>query len=229
MEKFSPLDVAHDEKYLTSGSSTDSWFGDECSAASRFCISKQDTGLNHSCSVLYGSGGRECTSVAGDWVALSLSASVEGVLGFCRLYRIPNFSHQLRTEHSPLNKIVVMDFLHSITLRKFVFGLQATSLLWNHWLPSDINVREHYAARARQDLPDRAGAAAYGNPILAAQFAVMSKEQSRRRGAAADVATWADFCPSQEAQNDVDCFFSGEICSGNIWKSVCRMLRTRSS
>ena len=72
-----------------------------------------------------------------------------------------------------------MNFLRSITLEKFVFGLQATSLLWNHWLPSDANVREDYDARAiKTSTIIRAAGAAYGNPIHTAKLAVMARNEA---------------------------------------------------
>jgi hypothetical protein len=72
-----------------------------------------------------------------------------------------------------------MNFLHSITLEKFVFGLQATSLLWSHWLPSDANVRKDYDARATKTSTSiLAGSAANENPILGAERAVMARNEA---------------------------------------------------
>jgi hypothetical protein len=60
-----------------------------------------------------------------------------------------------------------------------VFGLQATSLLWSHWLPSDANVRKDYRARTRQTSTNiQAASAANGNPILEAELAVIARNEA---------------------------------------------------
>src|ERR1700722_19265666 len=72
-----------------------------------------------------------------------------------------------------------MNSLRSITLEKFVFGLQATSLLWSRWLPSDADVHEDYAAKAaKASTTIRATSTAKGDPILLAEFAVMARNQA---------------------------------------------------
>ena len=174
--KISRPDVAHDEKNLTSGSSIHSWLGNKYSAASRFCISKQDYWFETFMLSLVRFGWARSTSVTCVWVALSLSASIEGAPVFRYLHCI---SHQLRTEHSLLKKFDVMNSLRSITLEKFVFGLQATSLLWSHWLPSDANVREDYNARAVETSTNiLAASAASGNPIVLAEVAAMARNEA---------------------------------------------------
>lgn len=177
--KISRPDVAHDGENLTSGGSTDSWLENEYSAASRFSLSKQDYWFETFVLSLVRFGWARSTSVAGAWVALSLSASMEGTPVFRYLHHTFNFSRQLRTNILRLEKIDVMNFLPSITLEKFVFGLQATSLLWSRWLPSDANVREDYDARAEETSTSiRAASVANANPILGAELAVIARNKA---------------------------------------------------
>jgi hypothetical protein len=57
--------------------------------------------------------------------------------------------------------------------------LQATSLLWSHWLPSDVNVREDYNARATKTSTNiLAASAASENPVLWAERAVMIRNEA---------------------------------------------------
>jgi hypothetical protein len=69
-------------------------------------------------------------------------------------------------------KTNIMNSLRSITLEKFVFGLQATSLLWSRWLPSDADVREDYDARA-MTAPNAQTIS--GDPIRQAEYAVRAR------------------------------------------------------
>jgi hypothetical protein len=102
--KISRPDVAHDGKNLASGGSTDSQLKNEYSTASHFYISKQDHWFETFVLSLVRFGWARSASVAGAWVALSLSARMEGA-PVCRyLHRTFDFSRRLRTEHSPLKK-----------------------------------------------------------------------------------------------------------------------------
>ena len=76
-----------------------------------------------------------------------------------------------------------MNSLRSISLEKLVFGLQATSLLWSNWLPSDASVREEYNAKARATSTNIQATST--DPILSAELAVKARndtvEDERRR------------------------------------------------
>ena len=72
-----------------------------------------------------------------------------------------------------------MNPLRSMTLHKFIFGLQATSLIWINWIPNDIVVRQSYQDKAINVSHNiQAATAADDDIILAAELAVTARNEA---------------------------------------------------
>lgn len=109
-------------------------------------------------------------------VALSIS---EGAIVFRHPHRTSSFFQPTFVFEELSQAIDIMNSFPSMTLDKFIFGLQATSLIWINWIPNDIVVRQNYQDKAINVSHNiQAATAADDGIILGAELAVTGRNEA---------------------------------------------------